>query len=535
MQGVRVAKSYAGVVEDADGRKVIYTTKKDIAEQCFWLKGKKFSLKAYPPMHAIYNCTAQKSVVCSGRQVGKSTYAANFMAAEAIGEANWWSIAVLPSIMQMRRFSNQRVGEVLDKSPIVKDWFINSSCKRNTMERSLRNGSIMYFGALSQLDSLRGLSANRMLEDEVQDMVSEDLAIVEEALSGQASNRKYILRTGTAKTVGGILEKTFQDSTMCEWIVVCPAGHHNIPDPDNIDVRGFVCKKCRTVLDVASPDNYWMATASNPFEKEWVGFRVPQIILPLHAHDAKNWETIVHKRHNLDKITFMNEVMGHAAGSGIDFLTEDDLRNCCGDYMNYEMYIPRGEVYMARMATIDWGLTARKSFTIVSIWGVTQQGRLKLLHTHRFVENDPFKQLDRIAEMITAYGVQVVGADWGAGFVQGLSLEKMIGRKVWQFMYVSEQSELARWDKDSQLWKINRTQAMTETFLKMRSKVFEFPRWEFFKHFAKDILCIKMEPLDDRNMNEKFKYDHSPDEPDDFAHTCVYANVLLYLLLNHKI
>lgn len=521
---------------DDDGRRLIWTTRKDIAENCFFLKGKKFTLEHYPPMHSIYNCPSQRMVIVSGRQIGKSTSAANFMVAECIGQPHWEAIGVLPSIMQMRRFSNQRVGKIISDSPIIKKWFTNSQVKKNTMERGILNGSMMYFGALSQVESLRGLSANRILEDEVQDMVSDDLPIVEEALSGQSSERQFILRTGTAKTVGNLLETTFRESTMCEWIVKCPAGHHNIPSAENIGKKGFTCKKCYSLCDVR--DGYWKAMASHADEKKWVGFRVPQIILPLHTEDPKKWEEILRKKNGgVNKIIFANEVMGHAAGSGIDFLSEDDLRGCCApDFEMYEYQPPRDETFYCRLATIDWGLTARKSYTLLSIWGVTTSGRLKLLHAHRYLETDIFKQVDDIASRIINFGAEIVGADWGAGFAQAVMLEEKIRRRVVRFMYVSEQRELAKYDHNATLFKVNRTQAMTETFLRMKEKVFWFPGWNEFQHFAKDILCIFMEPIDDkRTSNDKFKYDHPEDSPDDFAHTCTYAVLLLHLLRTHKL
>ena len=524
----------AGFVEDANGKKSITTSKRAIAENCFFLKGKPFSLDAYPMLHSIYESTAKFTVILSGRQVSKSTTAANFMTAENIGMPHWESIAVLPSIMQMRRFSNLRVGKLIGESPIIKKWFMDASCRRNVTERSFNNGSAMYFGALSQIESLRGLSANRILEDEVQDMASDDLPIVEESLSGQASDRQFILRTGTAKTVGNLLETTYRESTMCEWIVICPANHHNIPDEDNIEIKGFTCKKCKELCDVRN--GYWRAFKRIE-DAKWLGFRIPQIILPMHAEDPEKWAEIVYKRHNLAPITFMNEVMGRSGGSGIDFLSEDDLRACCEpQYSPHEICIPADERYHVKFATVDWGLTARRSYTIVSIWGITPEGRMKLLHCHRFVQNDPFKQVERIAHLVIAFGVNVIGVDWGAGFMQSLHLEQLLRRPVHRFMYVGEQAELIKWDKESTLWKVNRTQAMTETFMRMRDKSFWFPEWNFFKNFAKDILSIFMEPVDDKvTKNDKIRYDHPADSPDDFAHTCVYAQLLYYLLVNHKL
>jgi hypothetical protein len=362
-------------------------------------------------------------------------------------------------------------------------------------------------------------------------MNGEDLDIVEESLSGQSSDRQAIMRTGTAKTVGNVLEATFRDSTACEWIVVCPSGHHNLPDVDNIQRDGFTCKKCKSVCDVRN--GYWMAM--NAVDKKWLGFRIPQIILPLHTEDPEKWSEIVHKRHNMDQIRFANEVMGQAAGSGIEFLSEDDLRACCETgYEFADYYNPQKERFPLIMATIDWGLTARKSFTILSIWGVAEN-RIKLLFCYRFMHNDLLKQIDQIAHWIKVWNVQLIGADWGAGIVQGVSLEQKVGQRVHKFMYVSEQSEIAKYDKDSHVYKVNRTQAMSESFLLMKQKRYWFPDWSIFQHYAKDILCIFMEPLDDRNFNDKFKYDHPPDIADDFTHTAVYANILLYLLRERKL
>lgn len=520
------------VTIDEQGRQIIHSDRKTISEGCFKLNGKPFSLEGYKPFEAIYQSTSSHVVLMAGRQVAKSSTAANFITAECIGEADWNAIAVLPSIMQMRRFSNQRVGKVISTSELVKKWFMNTSCKRNTYERSFANDSTMFFGALSQLESLRGLSGNRMFEDEVQDMILEELDIVEEAMSGQRSDRKFIMRAGTPKTVGNILEETFRDSTACEWIVKCPSGHHNLPDVDNIHPSGFICKACKSVCDVR--DGYWMA--QNALDKKWLGFRLPQIIFPLHTEDPKNWEDLVHKRNTMESARFMNEVMGQSAGSGIEFLTEDDLRACCEPGVDFAAYLdPRGEKYSLIMATIDWGLTARKSYTILSIWGVTQNGRIKLLFAYRFMHNDLTLQIQQIATYVKTWNVRLIGADWGAGVVQGINLEQMVGQRVHKFMYVSEQSNVAVYDKESHLYKINRTQCMSEAFLSMKQKRFLFPDWNIFKQFSPDILSIFMEPLDDRNMNDKFKYSHPENKPDDFAHTCTYAQVLLYLLRERKL
>jgi intein/homing endonuclease len=466
--------------------------------------------------------------VLDGVVTHNSTAVAAFGVSEGIGEPYWESLTVHPSLIQSRRFSNQRVASFINDSPEIRRWFIDSHCRRNTGERSFINGSVMYFGATSQLESLRGLSANRVFEDEIQDMVGDELAIIEEVMSGQPSAKQFVMRTGTAKTVGNTLEETWRKSTMCEWVVPCPSGHWNLPSTDNIGDRGFTCKSCKAVCDVRQ--GRWYATAGHA-DKAWSGFRIPQIVLPMHTEDAGKWQEILRKYHGgSDPNTFLNEVMGVSAGSGVTLLSEDDLKACCDPgYQLMEQLIPDDMQYHFLMAGIDWGLTARRSYTVLSIFGLTVDNRLRLIFAKRFLEPDVLKQVDEIASYCTMFTVDMVGADWGAGVAQSRLLEQKLRRPVQRFMYVSEQHEMVRWDDKAQIYKTNRTQAMTETFVKMRRKQFWFPEWNQFRHYASDILCIFEERLDDRNNNDKFKYDHPEDSPDDFMHTCVYANMLLHL------
>jgi intein/homing endonuclease len=466
--------------------------------------------------------------VLNGVVTHNSTLASTFTVADAVGNPFWESLTVHPSLAQSRRFSNMRIAPIIDQSPAIKKYFFDTTCRHNTSERSLKNNAVMYFGAMSQMENLRGLSANSVNEDEVQDMVGEELAIVEEVMSGQHSSKRFVVRTGTAKTVGNILESTFRESTMNEWIVPCPSGHWNIPSVENIGPHGFICKKCKSLCDVRQ--GKWRAMRKAE-DVAWVGFRIPQIILPTHTEDPGAWKEINHKLHHTDPVQFSNEVMGHAAGSGISILTEDHLKACCQpEYDMIEDYIPTNDRYYAVFATIDWGLTARKSFTVVGVWGIAEDHRIRLIYAKRYQETDVLKQVEDIGHICLRFAVDMVCADWGAGITQSRLLEQQLNRSVNRMMYVSEQHELIRWDPRGEVYKVNRTQAMTETFVKMRMGNFHFPRWPEFQKFAKDILVVYEEPLDDRNSNDKIKYDHPEDKPDDFTHVCVGAVLAVHLL-----
>jgi len=470
--------------------------------------------------------------ILGGVVTHNSTTLGNWSITDAIGVPHSEQLIVLPSIMQMRRFSSDKVGKIVATSPLVKKWFVDHTCERAIYKRSFLNGSTMEFAAMTQMESIRGGAKNRVSEDEVQDMDLDALAIVEEVLSGQASDKIAIARTGTAKTVGNTLDVTFKKSSQCEWIVPCPSGHHNVPSPDNIGDRGFICKKCRSLCDVRG--GYWRSMAG--LDAEWMGFHIPQIILPLHTEDQGNWRKLLRKRNGgVSPVVFLNEVMGIPAGSGITALTEEDLIKCCEPVYEIDPHYFRGKDHDIAVVfgTCDWGLMAIKSFTIASIWGITKAGRIKLLFAYRFLDPDPYKQVEQIIRLFTNAGVELVGCDWGMGMIQSRIIEEQMPQvPVHRFMYVGEQRALMSWYKEGKLWRVNRTQAMTEAFVWMKRQRFWFPNWSWFKEYiAPDILCIYEEAVNQVTFkNDVIRYAHPDSQADDATHTCVYALLLLWIL-----
>lgn len=520
--------------EDDPTKTYLTTTKSRIAEETFVLRSKPFSLKFYPMYYTIYDLNVPNIVIMSGRQVGKSTTESCFQLAESIGIHDYPSLYTAPKIEQMRLYSTQRVADVLRGSPLVKRYFTNPQSRKNVTERSLANGSVMMFRAMSQLESIRGLTAYRWFLDEIQDYVSDDIPVVEEVMSSAPPGMKRMMYTGTAKTSQNILEMTWRKSTMAEWIIKCEeCGSHNIPSVENIGPSGFSCKKCKGRCDVTN--GYWLSLRGD-FDTDIHGFHVPQIILPMHQHPEK-WKDILKKHSEYSPIRFMNEVMGISAGSGVTWITYDHVRKCCmPEFEQFNNLYNPTESYLAVFGTTDWGATARKSFTINAIWGLTRNGRIKLLNVKRYHENDPLKQIADICRRANDFGVEFFFNDWGCGWGANDLLMRESKRPVFQNMYVGEQRALIDWDPNGRLWKTNRTSAMTETFVKIREEVFHFFQWKDserhfgFNKFADDILGIYEEKMDDRFANDKIKFDHPEGSPDDFMHCCVYANLVVLLL-----
>lgn len=57
----------------SQSKKTVSISRADYAQSILWLDGKPFSVAAVPYMIPIINCGAEKAILMTGRQVGKST------------------------------------------------------------------------------------------------------------------------------------------------------------------------------------------------------------------------------------------------------------------------------------------------------------------------------------------------------------------------------------------------------------------------------------------------------------------------------
>jgi hypothetical protein len=109
------------------------------------------------------------------------------------------------------------------------------------MNLRFANGSEVYIrAAFHSADAVRGIDADLLLGDEFQDIASGRLPVLEETLSH--SPLRYVVLTGTPKTIDNHLENVFRQSTACEFQVPCSGcGHGVILDDRCLGPLGPVC------------------------------------------------------------------------------------------------------------------------------------------------------------------------------------------------------------------------------------------------------------------------------------------------------
>jgi|694.fasta_scaffold34090_8 hypothetical protein len=424
------------------------------------LNGKPYGLTNHYPFSPLFRCLMPKNQVwCTGRQVSKSTS----LAAHGVVFANsvpfFKTLFVTPLYEQIRRFSNNYVRPFIDQSPVKALWS-GTSTENSVLQRSFKNNSMMLFSfALMDSDRVRGVSADRVCIDEVQDMDPDHIPIIQETMSYSKWGTMYY--TGTPKTLDNLIYGLYKRSSQAEWFIPClSCGKWNIPSLEydldamigeyNIHISekqpGTVCAKCRKAI--TPRHGRWVHRFP---ERRWrfAGYHVPQMILPLHFSDAEKWATLLLKREgygNMTQAQFYNEVMGESVDTGQKLISETELKAACLlPWENKKEPLPECtanlEHYRHRILAIDWGGGGEEgiSFTVLAVLGFRHDGTIDVLWAKRLlIGGDHLAEAVECMRWSSHFNCDFVAHDYtGAGTVRetvmvqaGFNLDRVLAVRL---------------------------------------------------------------------------------------------------------
>lgn len=248
-------------------------------------------------------------------------------------------------------------------------------------------------------------------------MDSVHLPIIGECMSAAPAPWGIWDLTGTPKGYDNPIQKSWEDSSQAEWVVICPhagCGHENFctaeydmldmigPVHDDIseDCPGTVCSKCRR--PVSPRTGFWLHRFP---EKRWTyqGFHIPQPIMPMHYANPVRWAELVAKmqgKYNTSPNVFHNEVLGESYDQGSKLLTKSELVSACVlDWDNDPKHPPLSRIeslrpyYDATVLAVDWGggggdmmsghsekaRRQRVSFTSLAFMGITKDRKIDVI------------------------------------------------------------------------------------------------------------------------------------------------------------
>lgn len=477
-----------------------------------------------------YPIGCRNQIWYTGRQVEKSTTQSAKAIVLGVMFPSYKSLYVAPRGEQVNTFSSQRFKPMVEDSPVMMDKYVRTSkglwkvTSKEFLNRSFYNFRSCYISA----DGCRGISAHHLMIDEIQDILSDNIPVIEECQShyGWETGLRVRSYAGTPKTNSNTITQRYNRSSQFEWMIPCRScSNWNYPDEKIIGLTCYICTKCGKEI-FPQQDGHWEPLNREALDRCW-GFRIPQIIVPFKTH--------ADIRQKLDdpqisRLRFNNECLGLPYDEGEVVLTSNDIRAAC--ISGESMLTPEQLGVLSRngypmFGGLDHGTGEgdNPSYTVLTI-GHFERDVFKVRYMKKFVgqEANLAKQPAVINSICSTAGVRLLMADWGFGAHQNARLVAEYGwswvnseRVLAQAMYVRQKDKI-HYDAKSNKYHVDRNTSMSDCIDAIKRKFIQFFRQEEFDAFQQDFLSIYMEY---NETHGTVKYDHI--DPDDSFHSVNYA------------
>lgn len=197
---------------------------------------------------------------------------------------------ILPSkIPDAIDFSSARFDPALEMSPHIEAMFDKN---RNVGHKRCGSAN-MYIRGSNSKSGLKSIPVSRLIIDEFDEMVMENVALAWERMSGQNDKMAYYLSTPTIPEYG--INERFEESDKRHFFFPCPSCSKHIQleynpekpeincfefNEDNLAASFIFCPKCKTPIDHKAKHGYlqkgiWVP--EKPSIKNIVGFRINQL------------------------------------------------------------------------------------------------------------------------------------------------------------------------------------------------------------------------------------------------------------------
>lgn len=503
-----------------------------------------FAKHAYTP--TILNDTSPIKLLKCSRQVAKSTIISFEQTSDsALGMVDAMrSLYVSPSNVQTKNYSIEKLNPLMHASPLFAAAYMGSKLKDDVFTKELRNGALIFLrSAYWTADRLRGIPADKLFLDEIQDLISSLVPVIQSCLD--ASPLAHTIMAGTPKAPENYIEQMWQRSTQTEWEVPCFAHspiYWNRLDVGlkNIGKEGLICAKCGKPIDPAL--GIWVDAFPNALIK---GYHVSQLAVSW-KQDPERWKTdIILKMETWGADRFHNETLGVSYGTADQPITSTQMIAA-----SYPSIQPRG-LDMSKIwktppplrsprwffgcdwgegrseATIINGKLQGSGFSVMVIGTYTAEGKFAIVFLKRFKHDERSQQFvrDFVINTIRQWNCEAGCMDAGYGSLMNADIRAAFPQKFGKFMptYHTNQHQLIKFDPERG-YILSRSEMMARLIrdITAESPNIIFPNWEEMQEFAVDFTALRA------FYNEKTRrvqYEHSPTEPDDTVHAVLYAKL----------
>ncbi len=491
----------------------------------FDFNGREYLKGLYDPVDE-YPAGSRNQVWLAGRQVEKSTTQSAKSVSLGALIPSYKTLYVAPRFDQVRVFSQQRFRPMCEDSVNLQPWIKPSRTLWQVSAREFMNGSFFNFrSCYLSADNARGITCQHLNIDEIQDIVSDAIPVLEECQSHASLESRFRSYAGTPKTSSNVLSRRFKNSCQFEWLSKCGACNHwNFLDERIVGDTFFQCVQCGR--EINPKVGQFVPQKPSLLDKCW-GFRISQLMVPFQSHSD-----IIKKRDdpNISQQRYFNECLGLDYDEGQLVLTEAVMREACTDepMMTIDACARLSANGVPLFGGVDYGPGEGDdpSYTVMTIGWWHTSGHFQVLWMRKLIgrESNLARQPGVINRIFTEAGVRWVGADWGFGAAINEQLIQEHGwariasnRCLLEFQYAG-QKVMASWNNSARRYIIDRNQGMEKLIDSIRTHKLRFFRMDEMAPFVDDFTTIHVEFDERRNTR---KYDH--DLPDDAFHSVNYA------------
>lgn len=486
------------------------------------IKGRSFSFAGREHLHAIYYDEHPRVVIVASRQVEKSETVARKMIHTGFVRPYTTITYTAPRSEQVSRFQAERFrGAIRESKEGVLENSIDATRDAKTAVR-LTNRTIFYFGSgWSDGDALRGIPADLVFFDEVQDLTQTAIESIEKSVShselqdNDTELNGRCLYTGTPKQTGTYYQRVLWNmSDQKKWFVRCRACDTEqsitmkniVDDPVRENRKYFACLECFDELD--RQNGTWLPT--KPENKLYSGYHLTQLNMSWISANQ-----IWRDYNTMDEMTFANEVLGEFFTGQGKPVTYEDVLGCTNHRRDMASH-----AHHPTVLGIDYG-SGTKSKTIITIGHNGSDDKLVI----DFIENTKLvheELIEHIAQLVRKYSVERIVGDIGYGSYEHSQLRKMFGTMATACRYVSySDNPSKRIIKDDGVLHVDRTHSMDKLIDMFKKRRIDIPYKtpgkveEFFDHYT------AIETIFSESQQARKLYDHKV--PDDAFHSLNYV------------
>jgi len=524
------------------------------------LKGQPYSIANHAPFEPLFSLVVPRRTLWkTGRQVSKTTGLAAQSVLQSATQSHFATLFVAPRFEQIRRVSANYVRPFIDHS-LLTGLVTNKHVENSVLQKSFLNQARMYFSfAFLDVDRIRGLSADCVKYDEIQDIDIDFIPIIRECMS--ASEFGIEMYFGTPKTLDNTIQAIWERSSQAEWVTRCTACHfENIPSIDQhllkmIGPAGPACANCGR--QIQPREGRWVHANASRANTD-AGYHVPQIIMPMHYEDmaypgflqaqpSEKWLDLLGKRdgrNNYNEAKFLNEVLGESCDVGVKLVTMTDIKRASTLNRNNEREaLARVKSYIIRAMGVDWGGGGEDeiSFTTIVIIGLNPKtSKLECIFTKRL--HAAYQHSEEAAEVIRlfdAFQCHYFAHDYGGSGSVREALMVQAGfplDKILPYMYVRATARKMVEAKkpggfnQRPYFSLDKARSLVLQAQSIKSGVILLPEYESSKDITHDLLALIEEKHDMPQSADVYLIRRNAKMSDDFAHALNYACISIWHL-----